>query len=56
MNDWTGLENSIARWLERGAIRPTQAGSLMQERYHPEVIALRHRDIYREALGGQKIG
>jgi len=56
MNDWAGLENSIARWLERGAIRPTQAGSLMRERYHPEVIALRHRDIYREALGGQKIG
>lgn len=51
LNDWTGLENSIARWLEQGATLPTQAAAVMRERYHPEVIAQRHVEIYREVLG-----
>lgn len=51
LNDWTGLENAIARWLEQGATLPTQAAAVMRERYHPEVIAQRHAEIYREVLG-----
>lgn len=46
-NDWAGLENAIARWLEAGSPRPQTAGQIMRERYHPEVIARKHLEIYR---------
>ena len=50
-NDWTGLETALARWLEAGAPRPVGAAAVMRQRYHPEVIARRHLEIYREVLG-----
>jgi glycosyltransferase involved in cell wall biosynthesis len=48
--DWTGLEQSLARWLEMGCPRPSTAAAVMRQRYHPEVIARRHVEIYREVL------
>lgn len=50
LNDWPGLENSLARWLERGATLPTQAAAVMRARYHPAVIAQQHVAIYRAVL------
>lgn len=50
LNAWTDLENAIARWLETGAPLPTRAAAMMRERYHPEVIARRHLEVYREVL------
>jgi glycosyltransferase involved in cell wall biosynthesis len=50
MNDWTALENSIAKWIEAGCPRPAQAAAIMRERYHPAIIARRHVEIYREVL------
>lgn len=49
-NDWAGLANGIARWLEQGHPRPIDASSVMRQRYHPEVIAREHIRIYREVL------
>jgi glycosyltransferase involved in cell wall biosynthesis len=49
--DWAALENSIARWLEDGCPRPSGAAEVMRRRYHPEVIARRHLEIYREISG-----
>jgi len=49
-DDWDGLTNAIARWIEQGCPRPTGAAALMRERYHPTVIARRHLEIYREVL------
>jgi glycosyltransferase involved in cell wall biosynthesis len=49
--DWTGLENAIARWLAAGCPRPAAAGETMRLRYSPEMIARRHLEIYREFLG-----
>jgi glycosyltransferase involved in cell wall biosynthesis len=50
LGDWTGLENAIARWVERGAPRPISAAQTMRERYYPDVIARRHLDIYEQIL------
>jgi glycosyltransferase involved in cell wall biosynthesis len=48
--DWAGLAEAIAAWIGQGAPQPDGAGSLMRSRYHPEVIAARHLEIYREVL------
>ncbi len=51
VTDWPGLENAIARWLEAGAPCPATAAAVMRQRYHPEVVARRHLEIYREVIG-----
>jgi glycosyltransferase involved in cell wall biosynthesis len=48
--DWPGLENSLARWLETGCPRSDATAMIMRERYHPDVIARRHVEIYREIM------
>jgi len=50
-DDWTGLTDAIQRWIEAGSPRPLGAAALIRERYHPEIIARRHLEIYREVLG-----
>jgi len=45
------LEESIVNWLNAGAPKPGGAASVMRDRYHPQVIARRHLEIYREVLG-----
>jgi glycosyltransferase involved in cell wall biosynthesis len=49
-NDWAGLTGAIARWIQQGHPRPTEAAAVMRRRYAPEVIARRHLEIYREVL------
>ncbi|MGA9450575.1 MAG: glycosyltransferase family 4 protein [Verrucomicrobiia bacterium] len=49
-DDWTGLTNAIARWIENGCPPPAGAAALMRERYHPEVFARQHLKVYHEAL------
>ena len=48
--DWPGLENSLARWLETGCPRSDATAMIMRERYHPDVIARRHVEIYRAIM------
>jgi glycosyltransferase involved in cell wall biosynthesis len=50
LDDWTGLTNAIARWIAQGYPRPSDAHRLMRARFHPDVIARRHVEIYREVL------
>ena len=50
--DFNALEAALARWLSVGSPPAPAAASLMQARYHPEIIARRHLDIYREVLPG----
>ena len=54
MNDWQALENSLARWLAAGCLRPAGAAAVMRQRYHPEIIGRRHLEIYREVLGARR--
>jgi glycosyltransferase involved in cell wall biosynthesis len=49
-DDWAGLTSAIGNWLKSGAPRPTEVAHIMRQRYHPEVIALRHIEIYQEVL------
>jgi glycosyltransferase involved in cell wall biosynthesis len=51
--DLAQLEEAIAHWLATGAPRPQTAAAVMRERYHPEVVARRHVEIYREVLAAQ---
>jgi glycosyltransferase involved in cell wall biosynthesis len=55
MNDWTALEDSIARWLESGCPRPATAAAVMRRRYHPEIIAGQHLEIYREVINTRTV-
>ncbi len=49
-DDWAGLTAAIARWIAQGHPRPVGAAALIRERYHPETIARRHVEIYRQLL------
>lgn len=49
-DDFAALEEAIARWLAAGAPSPVRADDTVRQRYHPEVIAQRHLEIYREVL------
>lgn len=48
--DDAGLVNALVRWLAAGAPRPTAAAAAMRARFHPEVVARRHREIYLELI------
>ena len=49
-DDWVGLTSAIARWIQQGHPRPGDAARIMRNRYHPEIIARQHLEIYREVL------
>lgn len=52
VNDWRGLTSAIAAWIRVGFPRAQGAAQLMRARYHPEVVAKRHLEIYQEVLRG----
>jgi glycosyltransferase involved in cell wall biosynthesis len=49
-NNWAALERALVRWTNEGCPRPTGAAQTMAQRYHPQVVAQRHLEIYREVL------
>ena len=51
VNDWAGLIAGITAWMRGGFGRSAASARQMRERYHPQVIARRHLEIYREVLG-----
>jgi len=55
-DDWPGLTAAIARWITQGHPRPTGAAARIRERYHPEALAKRHVEIYREVLSSNAYG
>jgi len=48
--DWAALETSILKWLALGNPRIQLGAEEMRHRYHPNVIARRHLEIYRQVL------
>jgi glycosyltransferase involved in cell wall biosynthesis len=48
--DWPGLTAALGGWIKNGGARSAGAAALMRERYHPDVIARRHLEIYQEVL------
>jgi glycosyltransferase involved in cell wall biosynthesis len=51
VNDWAGLFAGITAWMRGGFGRSADGARQMRDRYHPQVIARRHLEIYREVLG-----
>jgi glycosyltransferase involved in cell wall biosynthesis len=49
-DNFAGLESALARWLNAGGPLPRTAAATMRQRYHPEVVARRHLEIYQEVL------
>ena len=50
LEDSGALKSAIAQWLRSGCPCPESAAREMQRRYDPEVIAMRHAEIYRTIL------
>jgi glycosyltransferase involved in cell wall biosynthesis len=51
--DLDGLTAALATWLKQGSLRIPSAAEIMRQRYHPDVIAARHMEIYHEVLAGR---
>jgi len=49
-DDWDGLSRALSAWIQRPSLSSPKTQNLMKSRYHPETIASRHLDIYREVL------
>jgi len=49
--NWIGLANALTHWVQSGFPRSQSAGEIVRERYHPEVVARRHVEIYEKVLG-----
>jgi glycosyltransferase involved in cell wall biosynthesis len=45
-----GLETAVSEWLKRGEPLSSNGHPSIRGRYHPQVIAKRHLEIYREVL------
>jgi len=50
LDDRQSLVSAITDWLRHGCAQPQTAAAEMRARYHPEVIARQHLDIYKEVL------
>jgi glycosyltransferase involved in cell wall biosynthesis len=50
LDDRQSLVSAIADWLRHRCPQPRTAAAEMRARYHPEVIARQHLDIYQEVL------
>ncbi len=55
VDDWNGLTEAIAGWMARGHPLAEGGADLMRERYHPNVIARRHLEIYAEVLSSHSL-
>jgi glycosyltransferase involved in cell wall biosynthesis len=53
--DWAGLSRALSAWLEKPHLSSAQTQNLMKSRYHPNVIATRHVEIYREVLSASRL-
>ncbi len=49
-DDIPSLTRGVARWIDSGCPMPEHCARQMAERYHPDHIARRHLEIYREVL------
>jgi glycosyltransferase involved in cell wall biosynthesis len=50
LKDERSLRVAVANWLKEGCPLPRSAALEMRTRYHPEIIAQRHIEIYRDVL------
>lgn len=53
LRDDQALAQAIAGWLRSGSPRPASAARVMERRYHPDVIARQHVELYQELIGAR---
>lgn len=53
--DWDGLARALSAWLKKPSLSSAFTQNLMKSRYHPNVIAIRHVEIYREVLSASRL-
>ena len=49
-DDWTSLEQTLARWMDADCPRYSNGAETMHRRYHPRVICEKHLEIYGEVI------
>lgn len=50
LNDSNALVRGITDWMQKGAALPATANATIRGRYHPDVVAKKHLEVYHEAL------
>ena len=53
-DDWPGLTEAVAQWIEEGHSCPAGASAIMRQRYHPEVYLRQHLQVYQEVLSDRE--
>jgi glycosyltransferase involved in cell wall biosynthesis len=53
--DWHELSRALSVWIQRPSLSSPQSQNLMKSRYHPNAIASRHLEIYREVLSARRL-
>jgi len=50
VDNWPGLECSVKAWIDNPTPPSSLSGDLMKSRYHPNLIASKHLEIYQSVL------
>jgi glycosyltransferase involved in cell wall biosynthesis len=50
LEDRQGLVRAMGNWITNGCISPQTAAKTICARYHPEIIASRHMEVYRDVI------
>ncbi|HEY4285252.1 MAG TPA: glycosyltransferase family 4 protein [Chthoniobacterales bacterium] len=53
IGDSARIQSSISDWMQSGCPLPTTAANEMRRRYHPDVIASRHAEVYSEIVAAR---
>jgi len=53
--DWEGLQKALFHWIQNPTLASYLSRELIESRYHPNGIAARHVEIYREVLSASKL-
>jgi glycosyltransferase involved in cell wall biosynthesis len=52
-DDWKGLTEALARWIEQGCPTPAGGADRMWQRFNPELFVQQHLKIYEEILASR---
>ncbi|MGH8093190.1 MAG: glycosyltransferase family 4 protein [Chthoniobacterales bacterium] len=55
LDDPAALQRAIEEWLRADCPRPKSAALEMRSRYHPAIIAEKHREVYQEVISERSL-
>jgi len=53
-DDWAGLTDAIAGWIQGGHPCASGAAAIMRQRYHPQIYTQQHLEVYREVISARR--